>query len=152
MLLLPALFGPGEFMITIVFLMGFLAVSETKKTALVHGSILAVLMEIFTGDRLGSVAAPYLVVGTVYLWLQNFFEIKIYSVDVFSPRSIIKAVSVLIFLVYWYSWIYLFFHSGYSFNQANREWLIMLRGNILIDALIWSSVIIVLSGFIYHRK
>lgn len=150
-LFLPALIGEGYFLITTIFILGFLAYSSNWKKSLFQGIILFLFQEFFTGADPGSMVIPFIITGSLYLWINRFFNFTEQLRENLSFFSIIFSTLLLIFLSLSYSFFSTLHHTSYDFSLDLNQLTDFFQSS-LISLMGWSGGISILYKYVLKTE
>lgn len=148
-LLLPALIGPGPFLITEVFILGLVIYGRRWQTFAFQAVPLIIIEEIFTGIGIGKFLGPLAVTSLIYFWLNQFINFTEYLRD--STSNIMASAFILLTLGYLYSFLFVLFGNTHNIAASWNEWRIFFTAS-LWSMLGWSLAISALFKYVLKTK
>jgi len=167
-LLLPAIAGPGLFLITPVFLLAVIIHTSNFKKAIVQLITFGLVGELFMGSRVGSSLMPLVTTAFVYFIINHFIEMKAGLDGVASSKVILGRSFILTGLSYIYFWFFIFFNSFREFSSFDELglgnfamndiytswdiWNIFLSLGSIVIIFIWSCIFSIILGHVFKTK
>ena len=142
-LILPALLGPGPFLITPLFIMAMVIYSQDTKLKFIQAVIFLLIGELFARTMLGSSSIPMAVTIVIFIWLNHFLNIGSGLQESTSITSLLGGTIVLTIFICIYSYMSIFFQTSYSLNSAWEGLVIFIKTSIT-PTLLWAIVFIIL--------
>ena len=150
-LILPALIGTQEFLVTPTLLIAILFYHSKPRTGLIVTLIFALVAEIFSGFGIGSFIIPFGITALLYIWLNRFLAINYGLKEEMTFFGIIKSSLIITSFVYVYSWFFIFLDSSYSFALTWDQWKILVL-NSLTQTLGWSIGLSIFFKYVFKIK
>ena len=150
-LLLPALIGPQEFLITPLFLLGMVAYGSDMKKRFIMASIFMLTAELFSKSEIGSFVLPFIVTVLIYIWLNRHLSMSSNLQENYSFSGVIIGSLLMILFLYLYSLFFIFFSSAYDLSVTVKEWQILLRSSFFPMSL-WSLGLTFLFKYVLRSR
>lgn len=151
-LILPALIGPKQFLITPVFIWGLLVYGNGWRTLLHQVIPFVLITEFFAGESLGHLIIPFGLTGAIYLVCDKFINLSQNLRQRTRPLSgLIPGILILIVFNYAYSGLFILIDTSYNLSISWHELTVFLK-NSLLSLLIWSILISVIFKYVLKKK
>lgn len=151
-LILPAVIGPSQFFITIVFIFSLLMYGKGWRTLLYQIIPFVLITEFFTGENFGHLAIPFGITGVIYIMInklvnldQNLGQTKNFLAD------LITSTVILVMFSYIYAGLYILFNISYGLSASWYEFTIFFKSSLLSLAG-WSILIPTLFKYVLKKK
>ena len=148
-LLLPALFGPGSFLIIPTFTFAVVVYGNNLKLRFFQIFIFLVFTEFFTASEFGSIVFPFICVAILHLWLNRFLNIKSGLTEGGIIFRFFGGTLYLTFLVFSFAFVSLLF----QFHNLSASWesLIIFIRTSGYQTIGWSLAFIILFKYLFNK-
>ena len=148
---MPALIGPGMFLITPIFILGLIVYSQNWKVFIFQVIPFVLAAEFFSGMNVGKILVPMIITGLLYMWSNKFLNLTERFKENITLPGIISSALFLAMLGYVYSWFFIYLNTSYNIGLAWGEWRLFFIGS-LISMLGWSLALSVIFKYVLKTK
>ncbi len=151
-LILPAIIGPSQLLVTTIFISGLLIYSNGWRILLYQVIPLVLITEFFIGENFGHLLIPFCLTGVIYIMMNKLINLS-YNLEQGGKflSDLILAILTLVIFNCVYAGLFIFFDTSYSLNTSWHEFIIFLKSSIL-SLVGWSALISVLFKYVLKKK
>jgi len=150
-LILPAIFGPKELLIIPTLLLATVVFDKDFKAGLVKGLSFGLLVEIFSGNSMGSIILPLLLTAIIYYQLERFTEIGSLLSEQINTLNIMWSSIFLSGLTYLYSLFFILNQSSYNILLSWQRWNLLLSPFIILNTFFFTILFSLILKYIYYH-
>lgn len=151
-LFLPALIGPSQLFITVIFILALLIYGDGLKALLYQVIPFALIAEFFAGENWGHLVIPLGITGLIYIIINIFID---FGQNLKQKKKSFSNFMIGIFTLIVFNCVYvglfIFLNTSYSFNASWYEFTIFFKSSLL-SLVGWSVVISVLFQYVPKTK
>ena len=148
---LPALIGPGRFLIVPIFILGLLLYSRSWRTLAYQAIPFVLIAEFFTGSSTGSFLVPFAITAVIYILINKFIGLSENLQENISFSGIAVSALILAGFTFLYSGFFIFLNGSYDIGAGWNEFRLFFTGSLL-SILGWSAAISVLFKYVLRTK